>query len=295
MRIFGEAMEGGFSKYYRMLIQRLRHRYRIQVLDEQDFENKQTFRLSLLKLIVLFGGTLIGMVILTIYLVAFTPIREYIPGYADPQVRIELQNLLFQTDSLQNDLNQKEALLGNIQAVLAGGPLPKTISNMPDSNLIDYMPSYQRSKLDSAFRTQFENEEKQAYSMITKKPKDFPSVLFFPPFKGTVVDTFNVEKGRYGIGLLASKNEVVSAVLPGLVVFSDWTMAGGYTLIIQHDHLLLSIYQNNGVLLKRVGDPVLAAEPIALLGGGADVGDEPLHFQIWYGQTPLNPQSIIRF
>ena len=98
-------MEGGFSKYYRMLIQRLRHRYRIQVLDEQDFENKQTFRLSLLKLIVLFGGTLIGMVILTIYLVAFTPIREYIPGYVDPQVRIELQNLLFQTDSLQNALS----------------------------------------------------------------------------------------------------------------------------------------------------------------------------------------------
>lgn len=277
------------------LIQRLRHRYRIQVLDEQDFENKRTFRLSVLKLIVLFGGVFMGMVLLTIYLVAFTQIREYIPGYADPQVRIELQNLLFQSDSLQSDLQQKELLLGNIQAVLAGAPLPKTIPNMPDSNLINYLPNYQRSKVDSAFRAQFVLEENQAYMGMAKKPRDFPSVLFFPPFKGTLVDSFNLERGHYGVDLLASKNEVVSAVLPGTVVFSDWTMAGGYTLVLQHDHLLLSIYRNNGVLLKRVGDPVLAGEPIALVGGGAGVENEPLHFQIWYGQTPLNPKSIIRF
>jgi murein DD-endopeptidase MepM/ murein hydrolase activator NlpD len=288
-------MERGFSRYFSLLMQRLRHRYRIQVLDEQDFENKQTFRLSLLKLMVLLGGALMGMVLLTIYLVAFTPIREYIPGYADPQVRIELQNLLFQTDSLQKDLIQKEILLGNIQAVLAGAPLPTTIPNMPDSNLINYLPSYQRSKVDSTFRAQFEYDEKQAYSALAKQPRDFPSVLFFPPFKGTVVDSFDLEKGQYGIGLMASKNEVVSAVLPGLVVFSDWTMGGGYTIIVQHDHLLLSVYRNNGVLLKRVGDPVLAAEPIALVGGGVEVDNEPLYFQIWYGQTPLNPQSIIRF
>lgn len=236
-----------------------------------------------------------AMVILTVYLVAFTPIREYIPGYADPQVRIQLQNLLFQTDSLEENLKEKEILLGNIQAVLSGGPFPRSIPNMPDSNLIDYLPNYRRSLVDSAFRAQFEQEEKQAYKGIAKKPRDFPSVLFFPPFKGTLVDSFNVERGHYGIDLLAAKNEVVSAVLPGMVVFSDWTMAGGYTLIIQHDHLLISIYRNNGVLLKRVGDPVVAGEPIALVGGGAEVENEPLHFQIWYSQTPLNPNTIIRF
>lgn len=288
-------MQTSFTNTLQRLLQRLRHRYRIQVLDEQDFENKRTFRVSVLKLFVLFGGTLMGMVLLTLYLVAFTPFREYIPGYADPQVRIELHNLLFQTDSLQKDLEQKEVLLANIQAVLAGAPLPKTIPNIPDSNLINYLPPYQRSKVDSVFRVHFENEEKQAYRTVAKQPRDFPSVLFFPPFKGTVVDSFNVERRQFGIDLLASKNEVVNSVLPGIVVFSDWTMGGGYTLVVQHDQMLLSIYRNNGVLLKRAGDPVLAGEPIALVGGGIDVGKDPLHFQIWYGQTPLNPQSIIRF
>jgi murein DD-endopeptidase MepM/ murein hydrolase activator NlpD len=288
-------MDRGFSTYFQRLLQRLRHRYRIQVLDEQDFENKRTFRLSVLRLLILFGGVLMTMVVLTVYLVAFTPIREYIPGYADPQVRIQLQNLLFQTDSLEVNLKQKEVLLGNIQAVLSGGPFPQSIPNMPDSSLINYLPNYRRSIVDSTFRVQFEQEEKQAFKGISKNPRDFPSVLFFPPFKGTMVDSFNVERGQYGVNLFAAKNEVVSAVLPGMVVFSDWTMAGGYTLIIQHDHLLISIYRNNGVLLKRVGDPVIAGEPIALVGGGAEVDNEPLHFQIWYSQTPLNPKTVIRF
>ncbi len=289
-------MEKNIPRYLQKIGLRLRHRYRIQVLDESDFANKRTFRLSLLRLIILFGGTLMAMVLLTIYLVAFTPFREYIPGYADPQIRIRLQELMFQADSLKDDLNKKEVLLGNIQAVLSGAPIPQSIPNIPDSNLINYLPDYRRSKVDSTFRKQFEMDEKLALRSASNKPRDFPSALFFPPFKGNIVDSFNLDAGKYGLDLLPVKNEVVSSVLSGVIVFSDWTMTGGYTLIIQHDHHLISIYKNNGVLLKRQGDPVLAGEPIALVAGRSEaVSQEPLHFEIWYNQTPLDPNSIIRF
>lgn len=289
-------MERNIPRYLQKIGQRLRHRYRIQVLDESDFENKRTFRLSLLRILILFGGMLMAMVLLTIYTVAFTPFREYIPGYADPQIRIQLQQLMFQTDSLNDDLNKKEVLLGNIQAVLSGAPIPQSIPNIPDSSLINYLPDYRRSKVDSTFRREFELDEKVALRSVSNKPRDFPSSLFFPPFKGTPVDSFNLKAGKYGLDLLPAKNEVVSSVLSGIIVFSDWTMTGGYTLIIQHDHNLISIYKNNGVLLKRQGDPVLAGEPIALVAGKSDAySQEPLHFEIWYNQTPLDPKSIIRF
>lgn len=101
-------------------LKKLQNKYRLVVMNDDTFEEIITFKLSRLSVYIGFSSVLVLMIGLTIGLVAFTPLKYYIPGYGTRQSRAELQKLKIRTDSLENAINYKDQYLESIKKVLTG-------------------------------------------------------------------------------------------------------------------------------------------------------------------------------
>jgi murein DD-endopeptidase MepM/ murein hydrolase activator NlpD len=284
-------------------ISKLRNKYRLVISNEDTFEEKILFRLSRLNVFVAAGTIAILLIIATTFLIAFTPLREYIPGYTDVTLRkrvIELEQL---ADSLATDLNRKSLYLQNIKKIIEGGYTDTgedTIGKAIQSG--DYSEvKYRHSSEDSAIRQEYEGEvsynlfyNDNLESSVSKPSRS--SYNFFLPLKGIVTNEFDVSRQHYGIDIVSKQNEAVKATLDGTVIFSEWTVETGYVISIQHQGTFISSYKHNSVLLKQQGSLVNAGEPIAIVGESGELSTGPhLHFELWYNGTPVNPRDYIAF
>lgn len=280
--------------------QRLRARYRFVIRDDETYEEKLSFRLTRLNVFVIVGSLAILLIFLTIYIIAFTPLREYIPGYADVSLSKNVYDLHMRADSLANVLSINERYLSNLRLVLAGEE-PVDIHHEPNDTLLRQYTDIQisHSEADSLLRDEFENEVRM-YS-ITGTADIIPSqqlsgLLFFSPLKGIVTNEFDPVEGHYGIDVVAPENEVVKATLDGIVLFSSWTIETGHVIMIQHQQNYISVYKHNAVLLKKEGAYVRAGEPIAIVGESGEYSTGPhLHFEVWHNGNPVNPRDYMIF
>jgi murein DD-endopeptidase MepM/ murein hydrolase activator NlpD len=282
---------------------KLRNKYRLVISNEDTFEQKISFRLSRLNVFVALGTLVILLVVATSFLIAFTPLREYIPGYTDVTLRKRVITLERLADSLLLDLHRKSVYIENIRNVIEGKTmLNDTISEkVPVENETYDNVKYSRSSADSALRKEYEN--RVSYDLYYDENQEFtPSVsarssyIFFNPLKGIVTNEFDLTRQHYGIDIAAKINEVVKASLDGTVIFSDWTVETGYVITIQHQGTFVSSYKHNSVLLKKEGAFVKAGEPIAIVGESGELTTGPhLHFELWYNGTPVNPRDYISF
>ena len=127
---------------------KLLHKYRFVVLNEETFEERFSFKLNRLNVFVF--STLFAMLLIAItaLFIAFTPLREYIPGYSSTSLKKKATELSYKTDSLQNIISVNERYLTSIRKVLSGDV--KTVNFNKDSilelakndvALIDFTPS----------------------------------------------------------------------------------------------------------------------------------------------------------
>ncbi len=286
------------TKKKRQWLERLKNRYRMVILNDDTFEEKFVLRLTPLGILILLSTVTIVMTVLVITLVAFTPLREYIPGYGDISLRNDIENLTLRADSLENTMKAKDWYIQNINNVLSGN-----LEGKPQKPLKDTTKDYTKINVnptgkDSALRYEIENADKYALNLTDKnKPiNSISSFFFYSPIKGIVSTSFNLREEHYGVDIAGKENEIISATLNGTVVFAGYTANDGYVIQIQHSNNLMSVYKHNSDLTKRVGDYVKAGEPIAIIGntGETSVGTH-LHFELWYNGNPINPQDYIAF
>lgn len=278
-------------------IDRLKHKYRFVILNDDTFEEKLSFRLSRLNVYTVFGVGSLFLIALVTVLIAFTPLREFIPGYTDVNLRKTGIENTIKIDSLENILRQKEQYLDNINRIIQGEPLIYNDTVVVDSNLNYKNIVNEKIPEDSLLRVMIETEEKyNLFKSAGRTPSSISSLIFFNPIKGIVTEQFNQKKLHFGVDLVAPKNEVIKATLDGTVIFAEWTSETGYVIQIQHSNDLISIYKHNSVLHKKQGDKVKAGDVIAIVGNTGELSSGPhLHFELWYNGIPLNPQEYILF
>jgi lipoprotein NlpD len=222
-----------------------------------------------------------------------TPIRNYLPGYLDVEVRKEILQNALRADSLEKKIAVQSKYLNNIEAILSGNisidsiQKADSIPNTADNYDIP------RGKNDSVFVKQFEEEEK--YKINTLNPES-SELSFRKPIKGVISDSFSDEKKHGGIDLTASAGEKVLATLPGTVVYAGYDNNFGNVITLQHENDFISIYKHNDRLLKKIGDKVTGGEAIAIIGntGNFSTGAH-LHFEIWHRGMQVDPTKFIRF
>lgn len=281
------------------IIERLRDKYRLVILNDNTFEEMFSFRLSRLNLFTAIGAAAVLLVVLTTVLIAFTPLREYIPGYADLlDTRTQLLHLTLKVDSQEIQLVEKNNYLNSILQVMKGEIKPDSITNKPDTTKKYLHLNIKPSKDDSVLRKEIESQDK--YSLAFSNEKEIKnsasSFFFFTPVKGWVSSSFNSSEQHYGVDIVAKENEAIKCTLDGTVIFSGWTTETGYTLQVQHSNNLVSMYKHCSTLLKKTGQYVKAGEPVAIIGNSGEQSTGPhLHFELWYNGTPIDPQEYMVF
>ncbi|WP_026752208.1 MULTISPECIES: hypothetical protein [Sediminibacterium] len=109
---------------------RLRNTYRLVIMNDDTYEEMIAFRLSRLSVYIGLSTVFVLLIGLTIALIAFSPLKYYIPGYGTKESRTALQLLKIRTDSLENEIRYKEQYLEGIKKVLAGDK-PATLDTVP--------------------------------------------------------------------------------------------------------------------------------------------------------------------
>lgn len=285
-----EAKENRTKKFSRKLL----HKYRLVVLNEETFEERFNFKLNRLNVFVLTTLTALVLIVGTTFLIAFTPLREYIPGYSSVSLKKNATKLNYKTDSLQQVLQVNEQYLASIRKVLTGDV--KTVNFNKDSIIeaANKDPSIliMASAKDSILREKVSQEDKYNPLMVTNEFK----YALFAPVKGSITEGFDPKKKHFGVDVVTSKGAPVKAAADGTVIFSEWTSATGYVIILEHSNNLLSVYKHNASLNKEQGELVKLGEVIATTGNTGELTTGPhLHFELWRDGYPINPLNFIDF
>ncbi len=278
-------------------LDKLRYKYRLSVYRDETYEEVLNFRLSRLNVFTI-GGTLsILLIILVVMIVAYTPVRNFIPGYPDEHTIQNIYENSRRVDSLIEELDKRDRYFDNIKAIISGKQ-PNNYDNVQDTSKRYTEITFERSSEDSAIRQKFEENSEFDLSLMEPKGsiRSISQMHFFPPVKGLITNKFNSGQDHYGLDIVSAANEVVKTTLDGTVTMATWTLDTGWIIEVQHLNNLISIYKHNSELLKRVGDYVKAGEPVAIIGNSGELTSGPhLHFELWYNGAPLNPEDYISF
>ena len=283
----------------RKFFNKLKDRYRLVILNEDTLEDVWHAVLSRMNFMVWIGFIGVILVALGIVLVSFTPLREYIPGYPDGNIRwLYLQNAI-KMDSLEKQIEIRDHYIDNIRLILKGKQTNSYINEEDSTSNIPNV-TFSKTNFDSVLNKQIQEEER--YNVLVSKSRfinenfELNKLHLYCPLKGTVTNVFDAKGNHYGVDIVSNLNEPILSVLDGTVVMSGWTLEAGYVIQVQHNNNIISIYKHNSQLLKQMGDRVLAGEAIAIIGNTGELTTGPhLHFELWHNGKPLNPRDYIVF
>mgnify|MGYP002534709048 FL=1 len=275
---------------------KLRFSYKLTIFNEHTLEQVVMLRISRLTVIlsifvavVLIGG-------LTTYLITRTPLRRTLPGYISPEMRRQIVDNALAVDSLSRMVSIQKAYLDNLSNIFSGNiPLDSIDINSEQAlhtySIDSLLPA---SSTTNSFMRKYAEEGKYTLDVFNQNVAD--NLIFYPPVKGRVTQTFNPERQIFGIRITPSRQSPVAAVLDGTVIATYFSAEEGYVIEIQHNNNYISIYRCNDRLLKSVGQKVVEGENIAFSGNLIEGKIRPyVEFQLWHQGVPLNPSEYIHF
>ena len=282
------------KKEKKPLRERLLNKYRLVVLNEATYEERFSYRLSRLNIFLLFSLVSILIISITICLIAFTSIKEYIPGYDSTMLRINAVKNIETLDSLTFVVEKNQDYLNSIGSVILGETTKKEVLNEDKV----FSPSLSNIKFktikdDSLLRKIVEKEDR--FNVLESASSNVQFVLI-NPIVGQVTSEFDYSIKHFGVDIAAPVNSPVKAVAKGTVVFAEWTIQTGYVVIIDHLYGLTSVYKHNNSGLVLQGDLVESGQVIALSGNTGEFTTGPhLHFELWRDGSPANPEDYVSF
>lgn len=282
----------------RKLLRKLRDRYRLLLINDSTFEERFTMRLNRLNVLLLGTAAFLLYGAFVTAVIVFTPLKRYIPGYADQETKQNAYRSLVLADSLEERLHERDLYIANLRAVLKGEAPADSANLFAPLAEAPSPKDLEPGEADSLLRQRVAREE--AFSVkeggTSSERKELAGVFFFPPLRGIVTSKYERKKSHFGIDIVAKADAAVKACLPGTVTLASWTTDAGHVLQIQHANDLVSVYKHNSVLLKKVGDKVNAGEAIAIVGNSGELTTGPhLHFELWLNGDPVDPQAYMVF
>ncbi len=289
---------------FRDWFNRAQEKKRIIILDVDNYEEKRSYTTSKFNVFILVSFFTILLGFLTFALISYSSLKNLIPGYPNPTQQQEIKNKSIIIDQKLTELLSKtekeKSYINNVMQIL-NGSIPinekdtswKKIKPNANSNTNEISSS------EKSMREKVQNREKFDIDVIpggALKSEVLPELLLFPPIKGEITNKMNISSGHFGVDIIAPKNEAVSSILNGTIIYHNWSPTDGHVVHIQHKKNLISIYKHNSEILKEIGDFVESGEPIAIVGNSGEHSTGPhLHFELWHNGYPLDPEIFIKF
>lgn len=280
-----------------LLLKKLYNKRRLVILNEDTFEETFSLKLNLMNVFVVGTIGAILIIFVTTYIIAFTPLREYIPGYASSKLKQEALEMAIKSDSLEKSVKINNAYIASIKKVLTGdleyAKLNKDSIKALNISEID-VSGLSPTEKEQELRNQVIKEDK--YNVFeTSKPK--VSFVLFPPVQGAILQKYNVANKHLAVTIALTNNTPIKSVAAGTIIFSDWTPSSGFVVIVRHKDDILSVYKNAASVTKKQGNTVKSGEVIALAGNANTVQNSgaTLHFELWKDGFPIDPTQFINF
>jgi len=282
---------------------KLNRKYDFLMRHDESKKDIVGFKLNLLNLVLVIIGIALLLIVITIFIIAFTPLREYIPGYTDTNLNREVYELSLRADSIEREMAKKDIYFANLKKIVEGYDFAAD-SALASLNIYEPLPqsvidtiTLRKSLQDSLLRAEYEAQNQYNLFGPDYQPSTKPSSLvknFFIPLNGSILKAFNADESHYGVDIATEGDKIINATLDGTVVFANWSIDNGYCIGIQHEDSYFSIYKHNATLLKKEGEYVKAGEAIAILGRSGDNETyEHLHFELWHNGIAVNPADYM--
>ncbi|MBB1139429.1 murein hydrolase activator EnvC [Myroides sp. WP-1] len=275
---------------------RLLDKYRVVVVNDRTFEDISSFKLNLLNVVGATTTIVFLLLVSNVILLIVTPLKEYIPGYSSSELKQKSVDLALKVDSLETEIKKNEQYVAAVKRVLLGDieiTSASVDSLMKTETPLHAIEHTTPSEKDLELREYVRLEDK--YNLFTNAEARVNMVLF-SPIEGTIVRKYDPKSSHFGIDFIAAKNSMVKSAAKGTVIFVDWTINDGYTVIILHEEGVSSVYKHLSSLTKSKYETVQAGDVLGLYNqeeGKGKVSQSYLHFELWKDNYPLDAQLFI--
>ncbi len=281
--------------------------YRLVVMNEETFEEVRSFQLSFSNFYLILSSIVVVVAIGVIALLAFTPIKKYLPGFGDVAQRDEVVALTRQVDELEEQLIAQMEYAENFRRLVGGDYETAEDVGYDHGEEVAVGLDSAREVTLSAEEIQLRREmELEAVGDQARRgaggplsgSQDVPleQVFFVAPVRGEITNPFKPDEAHLGVDVLGPKGTAIKCAMDGYVVLSDYTYLTGNTIAVQHANNVITFYKHNAELLKEVGDFVNAGEAIAIIGNtGHQTTGPHLHFELWHKGNAVDPLRYIKF
>lgn len=279
-----------------LLLNKLYNKRRLVILNEDTFEETFSLKLNLMNVFVVGSVGAILIIFFTTFIIAFTPLREYIPGYASSKLKQQALEMAIKSDSLEKSVKINNTYIASIKKVLTGdleyAKLNKDSIKALNLELLDES-EVEPTAVEKELRKQVIKEDKFNVFDAAKPKVGF---VLFPPARGSVIEKYNPKNKHLAITIALTNNTPIKSIGAGTIIFSDWTPSAGYVVIIRHKDDILSVYKNAASVTKSQGNIVKSGEVIALAGTSTpQKTNATLRFELWKDGFPIDPTQFINF
>ena len=277
--------------------QDIKFKYRLTITNENTLEEVAGVHVSKLNVISLLLFVLFVTFTVVSAFITYTPLRNYMPGYMNSEIREQVVLNALRADSLEMLIDRQSLYIMNIQDIFFGRVKPDTIQSMDSLTQIRQDTLMERTQREAEFRRQYEEAEKYNLNSLNAT-NESAGLIFHRPTRGMISTPFNADAHvrHLGTDIVATRGESVLATLDGTVILSAYTAESGYVIAVQHSRDFVSFYKHCGTLLKHEGESVVGGEAIAIVGmTGQEVTGPHLHFELWHKGRPVNPELYVVF
>ncbi|MBP1673782.1 MAG: peptidase [Bacteroidetes bacterium] len=271
--------------------------HRLVITDESTHAHIFELLLTPRRLFVVITTSAFVLIFLTTMLIAFTPLRLYVPGYTNPDEYRKYKKMAVRVDSLENALQQNQQYLDNFYNVLNGIVKVEETEEIPEKTPLNQTED--ESIVKDALTEIDKKAEQILFKIVDKDSRStmplpqkasVNTITLSPPAVGVIYHLFSLSEKHYGIDIKNEKGTLITSVSKGVILYSGYTPKDGNMIMVQHSGDVISIYKSIETILKKTGDKVNAGDPIATMGNsGMETKTYHLHFELWYNGVPVNP------
>ena len=265
-----------------------KRKYRLALLEDRTLREVFHIRMSALGAFSFLTFVFVALIVLLSVLIVYTPVRNILPGYSE-SIRQQLIDESARVDSLQTEIRLQRQYLDVIKQLTAGDIQSDSVQSLDSLQRVERARiAEQRNEATEEFIAQYEQKERDRLLLFDTQTTGTTQTLF-RPVRGTIVQHPDFGRREYALTVRVAKNENVSSVLRGTVVYVERDLDNTATVVIQH-YQYVSTYRHVATVLKAVGTRVEAGEAIGLMDGEHD-----LMFELWKSGQPVSPEEVINW
>ncbi len=249
------------------------------------------FKFNVFKLLSLFGLYSLLLIFIVVTILTFTSLKNIVLVFEKEKL-VKQENRITELEDKVVYLSKQLESISSVNRRLEYAIILGTTDSLDSNSAVyDSLKTAKKNNLQIGGNLYF------IVNNLLKKyfhTQEDSILIFIKPIKGFINQKFLPDKGHLGIDYGAKENTPVYASAGGVVVFADYTVDYGNTIIIEHKNGFISVYKHCSELIKKERDVVSQGEIIALSGNSGIKSTGPhLHFEIWQNAKPIDPEKLL--